>query len=163
MGGLQFDTHQKRVTQRNQNELVQASSTSAMTASMSRREDVMDFKARPSQLSHHHPENDYRGFVNVCIILLVVGNVRIIIQNFNKYGILVDASVALTPAGWPMLFIILELNLHFVFAYGAPFLVLLELNLHCVFACGTLFLVLLKLDVRSVLTYGLPLSASSSS
>ena len=38
------------------------------------------FAARPSMLSTEHPDNNYRGFVNVIIILLILANMRIVIQ-----------------------------------------------------------------------------------
>jgi hypothetical protein len=36
-----------------------------------RTDSVVKFRARPSMMSSEHPENNYRGFVNVLIILLV--------------------------------------------------------------------------------------------
>jgi hypothetical protein len=38
------------------------------------------FEPRPSMLSSEHPDNSYRGFVNVAIILLILANLRIVIQ-----------------------------------------------------------------------------------
>jgi hypothetical protein len=38
------------------------------------------FAVRPSMLSTEHPDNNYRGFVNVIIILLIMANMRIVIQ-----------------------------------------------------------------------------------
>jgi len=38
------------------------------------------FEQRPSMLSSEHPDNSYRGFVNVIIILLILANMRIVIQ-----------------------------------------------------------------------------------
>jgi hypothetical protein len=99
-----------------------------------RMDSVVKFRCRPSMMSSEHPENNYRGFVNCLIILLVFqptfsisnisvavnsltfrarnfiiafitcflisflfsdlisqicGNLRIIIQNLHKYGLLV--------------------------------------------------------------------------
>ena len=36
-----------------------------------RTDSVVRFRARPSMMSSEHPETNYRGFVNVLIILLV--------------------------------------------------------------------------------------------
>ncbi len=36
-----------------------------------RMDSVVKFRTRPSMMSSEHPENNYRGFVNVLIILLV--------------------------------------------------------------------------------------------
>ena len=36
-----------------------------------RMDSVVKFRSRPSMMSSEHPENNYRGFVNVLIILLV--------------------------------------------------------------------------------------------
>eukprot|EP00283_Hemiselmis_rufescens_P007826 CAMPEP_0173430106 /NCGR_PEP_ID=MMETSP1357-20121228/8625_1 /TAXON_ID=77926 /ORGANISM="Hemiselmis rufescens, Strain PCC563" /LENGTH=422 /DNA_ID=CAMNT_0014394387 /DNA_START=29 /DNA_END=1297 /DNA_ORIENTATION=- len=77
----------------------------------------MAFKERPSHLSSEHPNNNHRGFVNCAMILLVMGNVRIAIQNIHKYGVLVDLSTALTPAGWPLPFLIVLQFLNFLLAY----------------------------------------------
>ena len=35
-------------------------------------ESVVKFRSRPSMMSSEHPENNYRGFVNCLIILLVI-------------------------------------------------------------------------------------------
>mmetsp|Transcript_5660 Transcript_5660/g.14348 ORF Transcript_5660/g.14348 Transcript_5660/m.14348 type:complete len:462 (-) Transcript_5660:55-1440(-) len=91
-------------------------------------EDVMDFQLRPSQLSVKHNNNDYKGFVNVCIILMVIGNLRIIIQNLYKYGILVDMTMISKPAEWPLFSLIAGQSVHYMIAYGVE-------NL----ACGPLY------------------------
>mmetsp|Transcript_33761 Transcript_33761/g.65824 ORF Transcript_33761/g.65824 Transcript_33761/m.65824 type:complete len:449 (+) Transcript_33761:56-1402(+) len=78
---------------------------------------IISFQDRPSHLSSEHPSNNLRGFVNCAMILLVVGNLRIAMQNLQKYGVLVDLSIALTPAGWPMPFLIGIQNANVILAY----------------------------------------------
>ncbi|EKX39945.1 hypothetical protein GUITHDRAFT_113937 [Guillardia theta CCMP2712] len=50
----------------------------------------LSFAPRPSLFSSEHPSNSYRGFVNVLIILLLMSNLRIVIQNLYKYGLLIN-------------------------------------------------------------------------
>jgi diacylglycerol O-acyltransferase-1 len=45
---------------------------------------------RTSLLSGESPEQNYRGLFNLAVLLLVVNNIRIIIDNFFKYGWLVS-------------------------------------------------------------------------
>lgn len=47
-------------------------------------------------LSSEHPDNSYRGFVNVAIILLILANLRIVIQvlfSTNFPGLLVRKTI----------------------------------------------------------------------
>ena len=41
---------------------------------------------RASPLSKESPEQNYRGFYNLAMLLLFFNNLRLIIENFNKYG-----------------------------------------------------------------------------
>lgn len=43
-----------------------------------------------SPLSKDSPEQNYRGFLNLAILLLVVNNLRLIFENFLKYGFLIS-------------------------------------------------------------------------
>ncbi|KAI9218091.1 MBOAT, membrane-bound O-acyltransferase family-domain-containing protein [Blastocladiella britannica] len=44
-----------------------------------------------SPLSKEAEEQSYRGLINVCAMLLVVSNLRLIIENLSKYGLLVKS------------------------------------------------------------------------
>lgn len=46
-------------------------------------------KEQPSLLSMEAPPQNYRGFLNLLVIALVVMNIRLVIENLLKYGILV--------------------------------------------------------------------------
>ncbi|KAI8806851.1 MBOAT, membrane-bound O-acyltransferase family-domain-containing protein [Cladochytrium replicatum] len=43
---------------------------------------------RPSPLSKESPEQNYRGFFNLSMLVLFVSNLRLIIENYMKYGLL---------------------------------------------------------------------------
>jgi diacylglycerol O-acyltransferase-1 len=45
---------------------------------------------RASPLSKESPENNFRGFYNLAMLLLFVLNLRLIIENYLKYGILLS-------------------------------------------------------------------------
>ncbi|KAI1314670.1 hypothetical protein EDD11_001882 [Mortierella claussenii] len=47
-------------------------------------------KTMPSPLSKEAPPESYRGFVNLGMLLLFGNNVRLIIENYQKYGILIS-------------------------------------------------------------------------
>ncbi|ORZ39011.1 MBOAT, membrane-bound O-acyltransferase family-domain-containing protein [Catenaria anguillulae PL171] len=47
-----------------------------------------------SPLSKEAEEQSYRGLVNVAAMLLVVGNLRLIIENLSKYGLLIRSPFA---------------------------------------------------------------------
>ncbi|RPA87862.1 hypothetical protein BJ508DRAFT_301083 [Ascobolus immersus RN42] len=50
-------------------------------------------QGRPSCLSHDAPKTpSFLGFRNLMILVLVVGNLRLIIENFLKYGVLIRVS-----------------------------------------------------------------------
>jgi hypothetical protein len=55
------------------------------------------FAVRPSMLSTEHPDNNYRGFVNVIIILLIMANMRIVIQVRGYKHALTPPSGSHTP------------------------------------------------------------------
>ncbi|KAH8894996.1 MBOAT family protein [Thozetella sp. PMI_491] len=47
-------------------------------------------QSRPSTLSHDATENpSFLGFRNLMVIVLVVGNLRLVIENIQKYGVLI--------------------------------------------------------------------------
>lgn len=45
---------------------------------------------RPSILSSEHAHNNYRGLINLGILILLVSHLRLLLENYLKYGILVD-------------------------------------------------------------------------
>ncbi|GIY88052.1 diacylglycerol O-acyltransferase 1 [Caerostris darwini] len=56
-------------------------------------------KCRDSLFSSSSGYTNYRGFLNLCIILLVLSNARLVLENIIKYGILID------PVQWFKLFL----------------------------------------------------------
>jgi diacylglycerol O-acyltransferase-1 len=62
---------------------------------------VVHHRAAPSPLSKEAPEQSYRGLINVAALLLVVSNLRLIMENISKYGILVTLpGGAIPPSNW---------------------------------------------------------------
>ncbi|KAK3603413.1 hypothetical protein CHS0354_009392 [Potamilus streckersoni] len=58
---------------------------------------------------------NYRGLLNLCLILLVLSNARLFLENIIKYGILIDPLAYLQlflsqPASWPNLCLLLVSN-----------------------------------------------------
>ncbi|XP_033112255.1 diacylglycerol O-acyltransferase 1-like [Anneissia japonica] len=77
--------------------------------------DIPLHKPQDSLLSSGSGFDNYRGFLNLCIILLAMSNTRLVLENLIKYGILVDPiswiSVFLkNPYSWPNLSLICVLN-----------------------------------------------------
>jgi len=69
-------------------------------------------------LSSEHPDNSYRGFVNVIIILLILANMRIVIQNLIKYGVLVRPSSILYLAKVPNVVLTMSIWIYIFVAYA---------------------------------------------
>ena len=44
------------------------------------------------------PEQNYRGFYNLALLLLFVTNLRLIIENYLKYGLLVSLNIRVAPS-----------------------------------------------------------------
>jgi diacylglycerol O-acyltransferase-1 len=82
----------------------------------------VQFEQRPSMLSSEHPDNSYRGFVNVIIILLIMANIRIVIQNLLKYGVLVQPSNILYLAKVPNVVLTVSIWLYIFLAYAIEML-----------------------------------------
>ncbi|KAI7826497.1 putative diacylglycerol O-acyltransferase [Gamsiella multidivaricata] len=61
-----------------------------MTGSSYRHTFPVHTKTSPSPLSKEAPPESYRGFVNLGMLLLFGNNVRLIIENYQKYGILIS-------------------------------------------------------------------------
>ncbi len=52
----------------------------------------MHYREQPSPLSMEAPRQDYRGFLNLLVIILVVMNARLVLENITKYGLLISFS-----------------------------------------------------------------------
>ncbi|GFQ96856.1 diacylglycerol O-acyltransferase 1 [Trichonephila clavata] len=71
-------------------------------------------KFRDSLLSSSSGYTNYRGFLNLCIILLVLSNARLVLENIIKYGILIDPIqmfkvLFLNPSQSPSILILIGL------------------------------------------------------
>ncbi|KAJ3186915.1 hypothetical protein HDU85_006951 [Gaertneriomyces sp. JEL0708] len=51
---------------------------------------VIHTAIRASPLSKESPEQNYRGFYNLSLLLLAVSNIRLIVENYLKYGVKVS-------------------------------------------------------------------------
>lgn len=72
-------------------------------------------KQRDSLLSSSSGYTNYRGVLNLCIILLVLSNARLVLENIIKYGILIDPVqlfklFAYNPSSAPSVLILLGLG-----------------------------------------------------
>jgi diacylglycerol O-acyltransferase-1 len=100
------------------------------------------FDARPSMLSSEHPDNSYRGLVNVMIILLILANLRIVIQNLCKYGVLVRPSSILYLLKMPNIMLTMSIWIYIFAAYGIEMLhgiipAPIVLTMHFLNACAS--------------------------
>uniref|UniRef100_H2YCG6 O-acyltransferase n=1 Tax=Ciona savignyi TaxID=51511 RepID=H2YCG6_CIOSA len=78
--------------------------------------------ARPSLFSTASGFDDYRGFLNLCVVLLVISNARVFLENILKYGILVDplqwlSAVLYNPYQWPNLLLVLGSSVFIFIAF----------------------------------------------
>ncbi|OWA50350.1 Diacylglycerol O-acyltransferase 1 [Hypsibius exemplaris] len=78
-------------------------------------------KPRDSLFSSSSGFKDYRGFLNLAVILLILSNTRLLLENIIKYGILVDPIQWLTvilkdPHRWPCLTVCMASNIFVVIA-----------------------------------------------
>lgn len=71
-------------------------------------------KVRDSLLSSSSGYTNYRGFLNLCVVLLVMSTGRLVIENILKYGFLVRIDIPILfiqdPTAWPSLLVIVCLN-----------------------------------------------------
>ncbi|XP_071477562.1 diacylglycerol O-acyltransferase 1-like [Diadema antillarum] len=77
--------------------------------------------SQPSLLSHTSGFNNYRGLLNLCIVLLGMSTSRLVLENLIKYGILMDPRIWFNifledPYSWPNLALIIFLNFFILFA-----------------------------------------------
>lgn len=70
---------------------------------------------QPSIFSSSSGFDNYRGIINLCLLLLVLSNFRLALDNVLKYGILVDPSFVLValedPYNWPCTILFLCSNI----------------------------------------------------
>lgn len=79
-------------------------------------------EARDSLFSSRSGFDDYRGFLNLCVILLAISNARMFLENILKYGILVDplqwiSTVLHNPYQWPNLLLMIASNIFILAAF----------------------------------------------
>ncbi|XP_014669763.1 PREDICTED: diacylglycerol O-acyltransferase 1-like [Priapulus caudatus] len=77
--------------------------------------------ARDSLFSSSSGYTNYRGFLNLAILLLVLSNARVALENIIKYGILVDPfqwvqMFVKNPYSWPSATLLLAMNIYIVVA-----------------------------------------------
>lgn len=73
-------------------------------------------KVQESLLSSASGFSNYRGILNWCVVMLVLGNARLFLENIIKYGILVDPIQVVSlflkhPYSWPSLCLVLASNI----------------------------------------------------
>lgn len=72
-------------------------------------------KARDSLLSSSSGYTNYRGFLNLCVILLVMSSGRLVLENILNYGLLVNFHVPFEfisdPTAWPALLALVCTNI----------------------------------------------------
>ncbi|ESO98214.1 hypothetical protein LOTGIDRAFT_231331 [Lottia gigantea] len=87
---------------------------------------------RPDKPIHRHADSffstssgftNYRGLLNLCLILLVLSNMRLVLENIIKYGILANPFDWIhlfleQPYSWPNILIILCMNIFILFAFS---------------------------------------------
>ncbi|XP_071823562.1 diacylglycerol O-acyltransferase 1-like [Apostichopus japonicus] len=84
--------------------------------------DMKVHTAQDSLLSNASGFNNYRGFLNLCIVLLAMSSGRLVLENLLKYGILVDpvswASVLWNdPYRWPNVTLAICINYFILFSF----------------------------------------------
>lgn len=89
-------------------------------------------KSRDSLLTTSSGYTNYRGILNLVIILLVLSNGRVALENVIKYGILVDPLSWLLffvegSKHWPALLIVATLGIHILISLLAEKLIALQL------------------------------------
>ncbi|XP_055343981.1 diacylglycerol O-acyltransferase 1-like [Paramacrobiotus metropolitanus] len=78
-------------------------------------------RPRESLFSVASGYNNYRGFLNLCIVLLILSNARLLLENVMKYGILVDPIQWITviladPHRWPCFTVCMASNIFVLIA-----------------------------------------------
>ncbi|KAI8589896.1 MBOAT, membrane-bound O-acyltransferase family-domain-containing protein [Geranomyces variabilis] len=85
---------------------------------------------RASPLSKESPEQNYRGFFNLAMLLLAVSNLRLVIENHRKYGFIIsmpltgirqaDAEWAVVSYAWQMAMMLAVLGVEKYASGGRP-------------------------------------------
>lgn len=109
-------------------------------------DDMSVHTAQDSLLSNSSGFNNYRGFLNLCIVLLAMSSGRLVLENLLKYGILVDpvmwASVLWNdPYRWPNVTLAICINYFILYSLGVEKLILkfqLTENLSNIITMGNL-------------------------
>lgn len=70
---------------------------------------------------------NYRGLLNLCILLLALSNTRLFIENLIKYGILIDPFKVIQyflsePYSWPNALLLFSENFYILFAFAVEVL-----------------------------------------
>ncbi|XP_036394899.1 diacylglycerol O-acyltransferase 1-like [Megalops cyprinoides] len=78
-------------------------------------------KQQESLLSSASGYSNYRGILNWCVVMLVLGNARLFLENLLKYGILVDPIQVISlflkdPYSWPAACLIIVSNVFILVA-----------------------------------------------
>ncbi|XP_048738315.1 diacylglycerol O-acyltransferase 1-like isoform X2 [Ostrea edulis] len=90
----------------------------------------------PDKPIHRHADSlfstdsgftNYRGLLNLCILLLALSNARLFIENLIKYGILIDPVKVIhyflqEPYSWPNALLLLSVNIYILLIYGTEVL-----------------------------------------
>ncbi|KAG9306982.1 hypothetical protein G9A89_000896 [Geosiphon pyriformis] len=80
---------------------------------------AIHLKNVPSVLSKEAPPESYRGFLNLAMLILAVSNIRLIIENYLKYGFLISTPGTFVPPEdyifFPISMLLFPINL--LFAY----------------------------------------------
>lgn len=101
-------------------------------------------KSRESLLSSSSGYNNYRGVLNWCVVMLILGNARLFLENLLRHGILVDPIQVVSlflkdPYSWPAACLVIASNLFIIVALyterqlsKGSFSELVGLVIHCI-------------------------------
>ncbi|XP_065065126.1 diacylglycerol O-acyltransferase 1-like [Rhopilema esculentum] len=75
----------------------------------------------PSLFSSASGFENYRGFLNLCILIMILSNFRVALDNVLKYGVLVDPNILLVfledPYSWPCASLVVCLHVFIQIAF----------------------------------------------
>lgn len=114
----------------------------------------------PSLFSSSSGFDNYRGVINLCLLLLVLSNFRVALNNVLKYGVLVDPQVIFLfmeqPYSWPSTTLVLASNIFIQIAFYVEKIlekekisertgfILHVFNLACIIVIPTIVVVIFK-------------------
>ncbi|XP_070576065.1 diacylglycerol O-acyltransferase 1-like [Ptychodera flava] len=96
------------------------------------REEEKERASQPDQPCHQHQDallssasgwTNYRGILNLCVVLLAMANTRLVLENLLKYGILIDPFKILSVFGaydiysWPNALLVMFSNIFILAAF----------------------------------------------